>query len=38
MNDTNKGVALMSQQVAGRMAGRRVLVIGAGQETYGLPP
>lgn len=38
MNDTNKGVALMSQQVAGRMVGRRVLVIGAGQETYGLPP
>ena len=28
----------MTTKADGRMAGRRVLVIGAGQETYGLPP
>lgn len=28
----------MGSRADGRMSGRRVLVIGAGQETYGLPP
>lgn len=28
----------MTRTTSGRMAGRRVLVIGAGQETYDLPP